>query len=245
MKSNPFLRAANPPNKTRNNEVDNNRFKLLDIEEKDTRNKKDKDKDKDKKPNLVSENIFTRPSSSSQNVSFHRDYRSKRRPPPPQEIPKPVFNLTNELFPDLGANHKKETTIEEVNEDIKKDITKSHINYRDIVNIEIEGEVIKSDGKDIVKPGWVEITSKRGINIYRYGAPTEYLKKMREKEEWENTPHFIMNKAVMLMSKKWDNYKLEYNSIHGEGAYEERFVLDPVYGPEYDIESDSDADEIE
>jgi hypothetical protein len=144
--------------------------------------------------------------------------------------------LANELFPDLGMIQNEAIINEPKN------------NYRDIVTTV---EVLKPDTENDVKPGWVEITSKNGIHTYRYGAPTLYEQKRQEqqrvKDERENSPHFIMNKAVTLMTERWENYKSEYNAIHGENAYEDRFVLPLVYEYETDSDSDyySDTDEQE
>jgi len=210
MKSNPFLKSE--PNK-RNNDS-NNRFKFLD-DDIDITYTKEKQQQKNTNTNLE---------PSSRNVSFHRDFRSKRRAPPPPEAKKPEFNLANELFPDLGMIR---------NDIIDEPIQKN--NYRDIVTAV---EVLNPDTEDAVKPGWVEITSKNGIHTYRYGASTLYEQKKKEKEQRENSPHFIMNKAVTLMTERWENYKSEYNAIHGENAYEDKFVLPLVY--EYETDNDSD-----
>ena len=43
------------------------------------------------------------------------------------------------------------------------------------------------------------------------------------------------------MQRNWDRYQIEYDIIHGDGAYNEMYVLPPVYGEEYDDDSMSDS----
>ena len=52
-----------------------------------------------------------------------------------------------------------------------------------------------------------------------------------------------MYNVVEAMKKNWYLNERIYDSIHGEGAYEERFRLTPVYGSEYETESDEEEEE--
>ena len=54
-----------------------------------------------------------------------------------------------------------------------------------------------------------------------------------------------MFKAIETMKQKWDLYKQEYDSINGEGTYTSKFCLSPVYGSEYDTESQDETEEEE
>jgi len=144
-----------------------------------------------------------------------------------------IFNLETTSFPSLGTN---------------SDVSNATVvqNYKIAVTTLPKIAV----SKDEIRPGWVEITKKsgknHGMNIYTYGQETEYQKQQRERTEIENTPHFIMNKAVSLMKISDDRYIRNYNSINGEGAYEEKFVMSPVYGSDYssdEFENDDGDDD--
>jgi hypothetical protein len=52
-----------------------------------------------------------------------------------------------------------------------------------------------------------------------------------------------MYNVVEAMKKNWYLNERIYDSIHGEGAYEERFRLTPVYESEYETESDEEEEE--
>jgi hypothetical protein len=65
-----------------------------------------------------------------------------------------------------------------------------------------------------------------------------------EKQQ-EDDPNYIMFKVVEAMKKSWDLYEREYDAINGEGAYAEKFRLPPVYGPEYDTETEEDESEYD
>ena len=78
--------------------------------------------------------------------------------------------------------------------------------------------------------------------IWKYGPPTEYTIKLKKQEKLENNINYCMNKAIETMKVRWDKYEKEYDKIYGEGAYAEKYRLFPIYGPEYDTESE-DEDE--
>lgn len=79
--------------------------------------------------------------------------------------------------------------------------------------------------------------------IYNYGSTIPTYIKKKQQEELENEPNYIMDKAVSMMKQNWDRYKRQYDVIHGEGAYNEVYVLPPVYGEEYDTDNDSSDNE--
>jgi hypothetical protein len=177
----------------------------------------------------VSENTFLKPrQTNNYNEQRYRPRRHNQEPPKPKVIPQ--FTMAEEMFPTLGTNQS-------LNETACKQ------NYKDVISTCLEKE--KEEEKNKVSSGWVEITQIKGVCHYRYGSETRYQMRSRVRDEFESTPHYIMNKAVTDIMKKRDNYITDYDSIHGEGAYEERFVLPPVYGPEYDTEEEEFTDDSE
>ena len=113
--------------------------------------------------------------------------------------------------------------------------------FKDILNNVIKPEI--EVNKIQVRPGWIEISKIKtsGKIIYNYGSTIPNDIKKKQEEELENDPNYIMDKAVTIMQRNWDRYQIEYDIIHGDGAYNEMYVLPPVYGEEYDDDSMSDS----
>ena len=113
--------------------------------------------------------------------------------------------------------------------------------FKDILNNVIKPEI--EVNKIQVRPGWIEISKIKtsGKIIYNYGSTIPNDIKKKQEEELENDPNYIMDKAVTIMQRNWDRYQIEYDIIHGDGAYNEMYVLPPVYGEDYDDDSMSDS----
>jgi hypothetical protein len=137
-----------------------------------------------------------------------------------------IFNIEETDFPEME------------NKIISQPTSSVNINFKDALNkqndVVQQSDIIENN----VPPGFIEITRIHGKTVFKEGPLTSYMIEQKQKEEYQNTPHYIMNKAVCNMRKGWERYINEYNSIHGEGAYEDRYVLPPVYGPEYDTEDE-------
>jgi hypothetical protein len=65
---------------------------------------------------------------------------------------------------------------------------------------------------------------------------------MEEIEKIKATPNYIMNIAINSILKQRERHITEYNNIHGDEAYEERFILSPCYGSEYETDDDNTDD---
>ena len=221
MSKNPFLKSTN------------NRFQILDQDQDLETNQEFRQK-KDKKPSSydASNNSFTRQYNTSRFHNRDTGYGFRK----PESIkPQPVkeFDISTEIFPEMqGSSINKEETVVEPssNKTQFKDIITKVNNTNDTIY------------ENKIKPGWVEISRVNGKTIFKKGPLTPYLIHLQEQEELENDPNYIMNKAITQMIINRNRYIIEYNSIHGEGAYEEMYILPPVYGPEYDTEEDDDAD---
>jgi hypothetical protein len=231
MSNNPFLKSKES----------NNRFNFLDDE--DTNKSSFKEySNKSNRKNIeydASQNSFTKPSkprdrdrdrdSYRQNNRRHNDYRP-REPSPPPVVELDANDTT--LFPELTPI-KENTTI-----------VKASTNFKDILTTVIEQEKPKTNP---IPPGWVKISSINRKIVYNYGTKTDWMMKQEKQEEiqtqLDEDPNYIMFQAIEQMKKNWDLYERNYDSINGEGAYDERFRLSPVYGPEYDTESESEEED--
>lgn len=205
----------------------NNRFSSLDDDD-DTNKTSFKDSsNKTNKKNIEynsGANSFTKSSKPYRDNRRSNDTRTK-----PQEAPN--SNDLN-LFPELVD--MKETTTNTV---------ESSTNFKDILTNVIEEEKPKVNP---IPPGWIQLSRVNGKVVSKSGDLTQHMIKMQQKEileqERENDPNHIMFKAIESMKNNWQHYEREYDEINGEGSYDEKFILQPVYESEYETESETDTD---
>jgi hypothetical protein len=178
----------------------------------------------------------------SRNRTHNRNYDSKLPAILQKKEVIPEINLEKEqelnknMFPDLVEKI-------DISEKITCDTTKA-----DNIVPEFKNTLLKSLEKPlnevkIVKKGWVEITGNpdnMGKIEYRYGSKNQYLDYEDElRDIYDNNISLFFNKAIDKMKIRWDKYKEEYNEIYGEGSYEDLYYSSPVYGSEYDSNSDT------
>jgi len=221
MRKNPFLKSTN------------DRFQILNQDQDLETNQEFRQK-KDRKPTSydASNNSFTREPNKQNNTTrfYNREYGFRK----PEIIkPQPIkeFDISTEMFPEIhGINNKQETVVEP---------SSNKTQFKDIIS-NINHDNSFEEIKNNIKPGWVEISRVNGKTIFKEGPLTPYLIHLQEQEELENEPNYIMNKAITQMIINRNRYIQEYNFFHGEGAYEEMYILPPVYGSEYDTEDDDE-----
>uniref|UniRef100_A0A6C0KNU1 Uncharacterized protein n=1 Tax=viral metagenome TaxID=1070528 RepID=A0A6C0KNU1_9ZZZZ len=117
-------------------------------------------------------------------------------------------------------------------------------NYKDIVS----SDNIKNDlSQDIiVKPGIVDISYKNNKMVFLNGPLTSYQKSVLKQNEINeyllNDSNYNMNKAIDFMRNNWENYRNEYDSVYGEGSFEEKFFYKDRDKLDLDILSDEESD---
>jgi len=228
--SNPFLNS-------------NNRFKILDDDDDNTNTSfKYKGQKKYKPaPYEPAKNTFTTSKPFINNYQYNRPFRPRftNQSEVKEPIIKKTFDISKMEFPDIQGNivvntEKKINSLEPTNPKFKDAI----MTVRPLEN----ENIVK---KNPIKPGWVEISRVNRKTIFEEGPPSDYSIKLEELQILENDPHYIMNKAVNLMMICWNRHIHEYNNIHGEGEYEAKYILPPVYGQEYDSEEENEFSEEE
>jgi hypothetical protein len=142
----------------------------------------------------------------------------------------PEIVLTPELFPELISNNTSNTQLSD------------STNFKDILNTNVEIDIITNENK--VKPGFIEITLVNRKFITNCGPLTPSDKKFKEEEEKEKNVNYCMNRVVGVLDKLWKKHKEVYDSINGEGTYDELYYLPPVYGPEYDNDIEEEEEDI-
>jgi hypothetical protein len=143
------------------------------------------------------------------------------------EKPKePKFSLDTELFPELASlNLNKE----------QKDEGTS-ISFLNALN------TIKEEKEDTnkINPGWITMSfdKQRNINIQYADEKTPNEIKREQIEKDLEDLNLIMEKVIDFISERHVKHIKEYDSIHGEGAYNEVYYMKPIEFP-YDDENDN------
>ena len=136
------------------------------------------------------------------------------------------FNLLDEDFPVL--NLKK---------DNDNQTTDLETTYRDIAAV--KEELNNTSINNNIKPGCVEIY-KNGI--FKYGPLTSYQIQMNKinykKELLSQDSNYCMNEAINYMRNNWQGYRDDYDSVYGDGAYEDKFI----YKSEFESDDENDYD---
>lgn len=183
------------------------------------------DKSKDIRP---INNIY-KTRDQGKNISRKQTFFSE-----PKEIKPLTFDITNEEFPSLSPS----VSVASISNTF--DEKPQGKNFLDAINT----ITIVEEEYDKIKPGWIVIYKDNTDNQIKIteGEPTKYQLKEKEKSIVENNLNFIMEQVHHGLSKMWDKNIVLYDSIHGEGAYEEVYYLPPVYDDFYKYE-DSDTEE--
>lgn len=242
MSNNPFF-------KSKESKKSNNRFQCLYDDDNNDKKSSFKDSSSKSKKNIEydsTSNFFTQPPKLDMRESFRnnnnnnnndvnrRNNNFKYKPREPSPLPQPNISNNDELFPEL-ISIKSSTQISS-----KEASTK----FKDILSNVIEDDTPKTNQ---IPPGWVQITMVNRQTVFNYGPQTQFMIRQTKKEEinreQENEPNYIMNTVIAALKKNLERYEQEYDEIHCEGAYNERFRLPPVYGPEYDTESEEEYSE--
>ena len=142
-------------------------------------------------------------------------------------VAKANFDYKEEAFPDLFACNNKV-----LDSDTK---TKKYSDITATVN------EIKKIQENPVPPGWTQFTIVKGTRMFtiEHGAKSKRQLEQDQEEEILNDPFYIHDKMIKALSKNWLRYKTQYDSIHGEGAYDLIYYSEPVY-PEDESSNNND-----
>jgi hypothetical protein len=220
MSNNRFLQSKEP-NKS-------NRFDFLDSEEP---NNKTRNKEKDKKNSHQyesSNNCFTKSSSKDNHALNDKQSDKHKREHRPRnsnhfkEVPIATpteFIISDESFPSLNP--------------IIEPSKNNSSNFKDALNQ--HNEIVVTE--DItLGPGWIQIHKVNNHIVIKQANISPYDIKMQQIKELQEDPNYIMDRVITTMEKNWIKYKIEYDNIHGEGAYDDLHYLSPSYDSEYDTD---------
>jgi len=132
-------------------------------------------------------------------------FRNKSDPPP-----KPDFKITENDFPDLAP------TLEKTPEQTQK------VAAMDFKAITLFEKPIIKTTEELVKPGWVRLSFENGKNYgklkWEYGDQ-EINWEQYEEEQYALEANRVMNEII----QRHENYRINYNNLFGEDAYEKLY----------------------
>lgn len=140
---------------------------------------------------------------------------------------KPKLDVDNiKAFPTLVNSKERDTNIQ------------TSSNFKDILNNVIEEDRIENT--DIILPGWLQLTMLNGKVLKKEeNNETEVI------DEEQKELNYTMYRIGKSLQNNYEIYEKEYDSINGEGSYDKKFRLSPVYGSEYDSNSESEENNDE
>ncbi len=113
--------------------------------------------------------------------------------------------------------------------------------FKDAVNMVIPEEIIEEVK---VLPKWVSYSRQNGTTIINQGSYIlEKIKKEHEQQILDNSPNTLMKHITDKLQKNWEQFRIDYDLIYGEGSYNQEYILPPVYGPEYENDDDDYYDD--
>jgi hypothetical protein len=158
---------------------------------------------------------------------------------------KPIteFNLSNEAFPDLLVSNNKKPQVANANATSSKNV----LNYTNMalkLDAKNESNVVKK-AEEVVPPGWVQYTVNKntGKITVSHSKKTNYELVKEKRLLIESDPYFAWMMTLKELSINWNKYKVIYDKIHGQGAYEEMYYSEPIYpGLDATFYSDEDSE---
>ena len=220
MKNNIFL--------TPSSKKSNERFNFLELGNNDFKPKEKKHNSYPSSDNSFKQNKDIIKKNYSNRDSYDNPEKSRFSNHPKSK----QFNILDEDFPIL--NLKNDTHVH--NNDTK---------YRDIAATKELSD--SDDPQNNIEPGFIEISSlsiRQPAKIsVKYGPLTSYqfnLNKLNLKRELlSQDSNYCMNQSIIFMRNNWDKYRNDYDSVYGDGAYENMFVYKSDF--EFDNENDNDS----
>ena len=155
------------------------------------------------------------------------------------------FEMNNSEFPDLHA-----TTNRTKGKNSKNSCNNDSNNSNNSCNnkqyntiISTSTNTVVSNEKQHVLPGWTQYVVHKDKKVYpftiTYGAKPKSDINFIEKEKYLDLDS--VSNIVTTLKGNWERYKINYDRVHGKGAYDLEYYTDPIY-PSQEYTSDSESD---
>lgn len=126
----------------------------------------------------------------------------------------------------------KDSDFPELSQSTKYDSSSNNLNFMDAA---MTDNAIYSKDNDVIPFGWVRYRSENGLVVAEGNIPDYQDGSVLSPEEY----NYCAINAFDKMIKTWANYKIYYDDLHGEGAYEKIHEM-----PHYSSFNDDDDEYI-
>ena len=154
-------------------------------------------------------------------------------------IKKATYDYKDTEFPDL----KPDETPLIIS---SKTVASYNKKYADITAIETETDTEKKLTNDLlVPPGWVYYSRTKVLNKHNlfdatYGSLSKKHLEEEERNAKKKEPLYIHQQMVTTLMNTWSKYKIQYDLLHGENAYDLVYYTEPIYSSDTEDEDDDD-----
>ena len=134
---------------------------------------------------------------------------------------KSIYDYKAQEFPDLKPDVKASLTPE----------VSMNKKYSDIAATILEKELIT---EILVQPGWVQYSRSNVLNKHNlfdeiYGSLTKEQIEEQQIDAKKADPLYIHQQMISTLTNTWSRYKMQYDLLHGEDAYDLVYYTEPIY----------------
>jgi hypothetical protein len=142
-----------------------------------------------------------------------------------------TYDYQETAFPDLALNKPLEIQVNNA----------TNQKYSDIAAIINETVVVKENK---VPPGWTQYSRSKQSHLFEvtYGSKTKRQLKIEKEELQMSNPLYIYKQMITTLECRWKRYQIQYDKIHGEGAYHLLHYTEPIYNFDEDLSDEKDGD---
>ena len=111
------------------------------------------------------------------------------------------------------------------------DLPKSCLQYKNVSSLKAsEEQSIEIIKEDVLPSGWRKIDKHFGYNEDKYGE--------EDNEESDKHYHMLALDVFKSLVNKWENERITFNNLYGEGEYERQYYI-----PNYILDEEYEYDE--
>jgi hypothetical protein len=141
-----------------------------------------------------------------------------------------TYDYQETAFPDLALNKPLEIQVNRATTQ----------KYSDIAAIINEKVKVKENP---VPPGWIQYSRSKQSHLFEvtYGSKTKRQLKLENEELQMSNPLYIYKQMTAVLECRWAKYMIQYDKIHGEGAYHLLHYTEPIYNFDEDLSDEKDG----
>ena len=141
-----------------------------------------------------------------------------------------IYNYQDELFPELTTSNKGAK--------VTKDNSSNYASAAATISI----TTIKKAYEVPADKTEYTYNKTTGKTTVAYGKKSNSELERDKQIKLENDPKYVAETILKELSDNWKRYKIEYNKIHGQDAYDNLHYTDPIYPTSDEEYSDSERE---